>query len=370
MVWFDSSGNLQTWLATAIWAGGSSFDPTTWLIINFRGAWAPSTAYSAGDVVLAADTSGNVQAWVAKSSFTSGYTFAVSTNWQGALAARQIFYVVALSAGQIQISTTAGGNPITFMTAGFFEAPDPSPVLNCYFGPGSFGTYAGLLPSLTRGVLFAQGTMWRPATPPTVAAAPTSQLSFLAYNSTAGLYWTTNPAGTTAGDAVLGWVLTNATDIVAASSQNILVASVSPTSSYTSSFSGGTGSVGGVPIIPTSGSGNAPSGISPMPPDVSNNLTPNLLSGAVTYKAVLVGDINVTIKPPAVIVANMMFLIQIDRDGTGTGVGQVAFDPFYTGFSSIHYDGTASTRFTAMVQIQADGLSAQYLFGVNGLPVA
>ncbi|HEX4311874.1 MAG TPA: hypothetical protein VHZ25_17725 [Acidobacteriaceae bacterium] len=80
-----------------------------------------------------------------------------------------------------------------------------------------FGT--GLVPLLSKGLLFAQGLAFVIflSTP----AAPANQFSYLACNSIAGLYWTTNPDGTTAGDAVIGWVLTNGSSVIAVSHQSI-----------------------------------------------------------------------------------------------------------------------------------------------------
>jgi hypothetical protein len=112
---------------------------------------------------------------------------------------------------------------VLFVSGGFFLTPNTVPELTAYFGASGFGAGSGLTPALSVGALFAQGTAWIPGTPPSVPAAPTNQFSYLGYNDNLGigLYWTTNPLGNTAGDAVLGWVSTNATDIIAASFQNV-----------------------------------------------------------------------------------------------------------------------------------------------------
>lgn len=354
VVWFDSSGNLQTWLATASWAGGSSFNPATWRILTFRGPWQALTAYLAGDVVTENDTSGNLQAWVANSSFTSGPTFSAGTQWVGALAAKQIFYIVSIGGSSIQISTAPGGAAITFMSAGFFIAPDTASTINAYFGAGSFGGGAGLVPSLSLGVLFAQGTIWQPATVPTVSAAPTNQFSYLAYNSTTGLYWTTNPAGTTAGDAVLGWVVTNGTDILGASNQDVPVAPATGNSTFSSVYGGGSGYTGGGLAIPTS-SGLIPSGIEAMTA-VSGNLTPDLSKGW-THQATLTG--NVTLKQPINIGAGETFIVQLTEDATGGRT--LTFDTYYKGVSEFDLDTRANRYATLLFQIQLDGLSALLL---------
>ena len=66
---------------------------------NFRGIWEPSTAYTAADVVIAADAYGVVQTWVSTSNFTSGGDFHAGSQWVGALAAQQIFYIVGVERG-------------------------------------------------------------------------------------------------------------------------------------------------------------------------------------------------------------------------------------------------------------------------------
>src|ERR1035441_281771 len=60
------------------------------------------------------------------------------------------------------------------------------------------------VPLLSRGVLFAQAGMWRPASGPVVPAAPANAQSWLHYNSSTGLYWSSSAAATTSGDALIG----------------------------------------------------------------------------------------------------------------------------------------------------------------------
>ena len=79
---------------------------------------------------------------------------------------------------------------------------------------------AGLVPVFASwGVLFAQGTMYRPGAVPTLPAMPDNSYRHLAYNSTSGFYWTTSTVGTSAGDAVLGWAVSRAGLVVAVSRQ-------------------------------------------------------------------------------------------------------------------------------------------------------
>lgn len=282
--WFDSGGVVRAWVVTTAFTSGSGFATSSdFREFTFRGSWATGTAYLPGDVVNAPDGSGNIQSWVANSSFTAGGSvFAQGSQWAGALAAKQIFYVVAVGYGTIQISTTQNGAPITFMSSGLNVSPDSQPNLSVYFGVTAFGAGTGLTPALSMGALFAQGVLWRPTTPPAVPAAPTSQLTYLAYNSTGGLYWTTNSAGTTVGDAVLGWVLTNATDILAAENQTFPVANV------TGSSFAATGIEAGIslpsdqtPPTPMSGIATAGSGtVSWSPITFSAGTDPSQITGA------------------------------------------------------------------------------------------
>jgi hypothetical protein len=82
-------------------------------------------------------------------------------------------------------------------------------------------TGSELIPTLTRGVLFANGTMYRPATAPVLTAAPGSQQSWLFYSSTSGFYWKNSSTPTVSDDALIGWVRATATEIVAYSSSKI-----------------------------------------------------------------------------------------------------------------------------------------------------
>ncbi len=80
---------------------------------------------------------------------------------------------------------------------------------------------AGLTPAITRGVLFAQGTMYRPVSAPALPAASASTRQHLHFNSSTGFYWSASRTPTTAGDAYLGWVLTDAAQVRAWSVRRI-----------------------------------------------------------------------------------------------------------------------------------------------------
>src|ERR1035437_6107427 len=119
-----------------------------------------------------------------------------------------------------------------------------------FLRPGVVGGFIlalvpGLVPTVSIGALFAQGTLYRPGSAPVLAAAPASQFSYLGYNSSTGFYWTTNPAGVTAGDAVLGWVETNGTDLIAVSNQSIAFAAAATTTGATDGGTSGGRTWGG-----------------------------------------------------------------------------------------------------------------------------
>lgn len=78
----------------------------------------------------------------------------------------------------------------------------------------ALGLGANLTPSLTAGVLFAQGAIYAPSAP-AVPAAPASATSYLFYNSTAGFYWQAGAVGAAAGDALIGTATTSATAVTA-----------------------------------------------------------------------------------------------------------------------------------------------------------
>ena len=77
------------------------------------------------------------------------------------------------------------------------------------------------VPVISIGVLFAQGTMYRPSLPPVLPAAAASQQSWLFYNSGAGFYWHSTNAPTTSDDAFLGWVVCDADGVVAFSARRL-----------------------------------------------------------------------------------------------------------------------------------------------------
>jgi hypothetical protein len=77
----------------------------------------------------------------------------------------------------------------------------------------TLATGTNLTPSLTTGVLFAQGTIFAPSTTPAVPAAPASATSYLFYNSSRGFYWQASAVAANAGDALIGQVVTSSSAV-------------------------------------------------------------------------------------------------------------------------------------------------------------
>lgn len=74
----------------------------------------------------------------------------------------------------------------------------------------TLSTAATLTPSLTAGVLYAQGKRYAPASAPSAPAAPASSTNYLFYNSSSGFYYNQTGSAATQGDAFLGVVTTGA----------------------------------------------------------------------------------------------------------------------------------------------------------------
>jgi hypothetical protein len=79
----------------------------------------------------------------------------------------------------------------------------------------TLSTSATLVPGLTVGVLYAQGKRYAPAAAPTLAAAPASATNYLFYNSSTGFYYQASAVGATAGDALIGQVVTSSSAVTA-----------------------------------------------------------------------------------------------------------------------------------------------------------
>jgi len=106
----------------------------------------------------------------------------------------------------------------------------------------ALGLGAGLSPTLSKGVLFAQGVIYRPGAAPSLPEAPASQQSWLFYNSIAGFYWLNNKVPALADDAMLGWAVTSADAVIAVSAQSIEIGDASG-NVLSGGVSGGSGMV-------------------------------------------------------------------------------------------------------------------------------
>jgi hypothetical protein len=97
-------------------------------------------------------------------------------------------------------------------------------------------TSSTLVPGITAGSLYAQGTGCAPATAPTLPPAPASQTSYLFYNSVSGFYYQSGAVGATAGDALIGVVTTSASAVIAVQQATPLFGAVSVASSAAGNF--------------------------------------------------------------------------------------------------------------------------------------
>ena len=98
--------------------------------------------------------------------------------------------------------------------------------INGVFSGFTLSTSATLTPGLTVGVLYAQGKRVAPATITGLAAAPASATNYLFYNFTTGFYYQTSPVAATAGDALIGQVVTSASAVTAVTQSTVIYGEV------------------------------------------------------------------------------------------------------------------------------------------------
>jgi hypothetical protein len=79
----------------------------------------------------------------------------------------------------------------------------------------ALSTSANLTPGLTNGVLYAQGKKYAPPSAPTPPAAPPNATNYLFYNFATGFYYQASAVAATAGDALIGQVVTSGTAVTA-----------------------------------------------------------------------------------------------------------------------------------------------------------
>jgi hypothetical protein len=96
-------------------------------------------------------------------------------------------------------------------------------------------TASGLTPGLTVGVLYAQGNRYAPSTL-SLAAAAASTTSYLFYNSASGFYYRSAATPATAGDALIGQVVTSGTAVTAVTTATKIMGQVTVTSAAAGNF--------------------------------------------------------------------------------------------------------------------------------------
>jgi len=79
----------------------------------------------------------------------------------------------------------------------------------------TLSTSSSLTPGLAIGTLIAQGKVFSPGSISGLIAAPPSATSYLFYNFAAGYYWQSSAVGATAGDALIGQVVTSGSAVTA-----------------------------------------------------------------------------------------------------------------------------------------------------------
>jgi hypothetical protein len=99
--------------------------------------------------------------------------------------------------------------------------------LNGVISGFTLSTSATLVPGLAVGVLYAQGRRYAPASGPSIGAAPASGTNYLFYNSTTGFYYQASAVGATAGDALIGQVVTSSSAVTAVTNATKIFGAVS-----------------------------------------------------------------------------------------------------------------------------------------------
>ncbi len=100
----------------------------------------------------------------------------------------------------------------------------------------TLSTSATLTPGLTTGVLYAQGKRFAPATAPAPGPASANLTNYLFYNSSSGFYYSSSPVASTAGDALIGQVVTSAVTVTAVTQATKIFGQVSATPTAPGNF--------------------------------------------------------------------------------------------------------------------------------------
>jgi hypothetical protein len=103
----------------------------------------------------------------------------------------------------------------------------------------TLGVGSGLTPTLTTGILYANGSRFAPSSAPTLGAANPSATNYLWYNTTIGFYTTTVLAPNSSGDALIGIVTTGASTVISVAQATKIYGQVSVTPGAAGNFSVG-----------------------------------------------------------------------------------------------------------------------------------
>lgn len=141
------------------------------------------------------------------------YETDLDTNWQ-------LIDSLLQDAGDVQAAVTAAGT-----LSAWLSDRGISGVISGF----DLATSSNLTPTLSVGVLYAQGTRYAPSSAPSPGPAPASSTSFLFYNSTSGFYYNLTGTPANSPDAYLGSVTTDATRVTAVATATKIYAQISVT---------------------------------------------------------------------------------------------------------------------------------------------
>src|SRR5260370_5644900 len=103
----------------------------------------------------------------------------------------------------------------------------------------TLGLGSGLTPSVSSGILYANGSRYAPSSSPTLGAANSNTTNYLWYNTATGFYFTTVLAPNSAGDAFMGILNTAVSAVTSVSQSTKIFGQVSVTPGAPGNFSQG-----------------------------------------------------------------------------------------------------------------------------------
>ncbi len=103
----------------------------------------------------------------------------------------------------------------------------------------SLGLGSGLTPTLSTGILYANGSRYAPSAAPALGAANSSATNYLWYNTSTGFYYTTILVPSNTGDALLGIVITGISSVISLTQATKIFGQVSLTPGAAGNFSQG-----------------------------------------------------------------------------------------------------------------------------------